>query len=215
MTIKRCSAAIAQLLHDREHVVGLHVRAVVMVDRDDRRPAAAAETLDRPQRDLAVARGLARADAELLLEALEHLLSTDESARDVRANLDHVPADRREVEHVVEGRDRLAECGCRAERLCALAQRLRREVAVLLLREPQRRQRRRAPMRILRLHLLHLVLKGAHLSTSPMTVSSEPTIAIMSATSASRMHVAVASSATNDGARNFTRHGFGPPSETT
>ena len=29
------------------------------------------------------------------------------------------------------------------------------------------------------------------------------------------MHVAVASSATNDGARNLTRHGFGPPSETT
>ena len=29
------------------------------------------------------------------------------------------------------------------------------------------------------------------------------------------MQVAVASSATNDGARNFTRHGFGPPSETT
>jgi hypothetical protein len=27
------------------------------------------------------------------------------------------------------------------------------------------------------------------------------------------MHVAVASSATNDGARNFTRHGFVPPSE--
>ena len=26
---------------------------------------------------------------------------------------------------------------------------------------------------------------------------------------------AVASSATKDGARNFTRHGFGPPSETT
>jgi len=46
-------------------------------------------------------------------------------------------------------------------------------------------------------------------------VSSEPTIAIMSAIRASDMQVAVASSATNDGARNFTRHGFGPPSETT
>ena len=48
-----------------------------------------------------------------------------------------------------------------------------------------------------------------------MTVSSEPTIAIMSAISASLMHVAVAWSATKLGARNFTRHGFGPPSETT
>jgi hypothetical protein len=48
-----------------------------------------------------------------------------------------------------------------------------------------------------------------------MTVSSEPTIAIRSATSASDMHVAVASSATKLGARNFTRHGLGPPSDTT
>ena len=54
-----------------------------------------------------------------------------------------------------------------------------------------------------------------HRSTSPMTVSREPTIAIMSAISASLMHVAVASSATKDGARNLTRHGFGPPSEQT
>ena len=29
------------------------------------------------------------------------------------------------------------------------------------------------------------------------------------------MQVAVASSATNEGARNLTRHGFGPPLETT
>ena len=84
-----------------------------------------------------------------------------------------------------------------------------------LLREPQRREDGRALLRVLRLDLLHLVVEGRHRSTSPMTVSSEPTIAIRSATSASDMQVAVASSATNDGARNLTRHGFGPPSETT
>src|SRR6185312_8376037 len=118
-------------------------------------------------------------------------------------------------EHVVEGRNRFAERGRRAQRIGALAQRVRREVTVFLLREPQRRQRRGAPVRILRLHLLHVLVVRAHRSTSPITVSSEPTIAIMSATSASRMQVAVASSATNDGARNLTRHGFGPPSDTT
>ena len=48
-----------------------------------------------------------------------------------------------------------------------------------------------------------------------MTPSSEPTIAIMSAIAASVMQVAVACSATKLGARNLTRHGFGPPSETT
>ena len=40
------------------------------------------------------------------------------------------------------------------------------------------------------------------------------TIAIRSATSASLMQVAVASRATYEGARNLTRHGLGPPSET-
>src|SRR5439155_24922442 len=215
ITIKRCSLATAELLADRGHVRGLHVRPVVMVDRDDGGPAAAAEAFDRAQRHLAVVGGLPRPDAELLLEALEHLLRADECARDVRAHLDHVPAGRREVKHVVERRDRLAERRRRTERIGALAQSLGREVAVLLLREPQGRQSRRAPVRILRLDLLNFLVVRAHRSTSPMTVSSEPTIAIMSATSASRMHVAVASSATNEGARNFTRHGFGPPSETT
>ena len=65
--------------------------------------------------------------------------------------------------------------------------------------------------------LLHplVELGRGHRSVSPITESSEPTIAIRSATSASCMQVAVASSATNDGARNLTRHGRGPPSETT
>jgi hypothetical protein len=48
-----------------------------------------------------------------------------------------------------------------------------------------------------------------------MTPSREPTIAIMSATAAFFMHVAVACRAAKLGARNLTRHGFGPPSETT
>src|SRR2546427_1131586 len=108
MTIRR-SLATAELLHDCGHVLGLDVRPVVMVDGDDDGPPTAAETLDRPQRDLAVLCGVTRADAELLLEPLEHLLSADESARDVRAHLHHVPADWLEVEHVVERRDRLAE----------------------------------------------------------------------------------------------------------
>jgi hypothetical protein len=48
-----------------------------------------------------------------------------------------------------------------------------------------------------------------------MTVSSEPRIAIRSATRDPATVVAVASRATNDGARNLTRQGFEPPSETT
>src|SRR5262249_6094044 len=151
---------------------------------------------------------------ELTLESLQHLLRADEGARHVRADLDEVSSDGTKMEHVVERRDGLAERGRRTERVGALAERLRREVSVLLLREAKRRQRRRLPVRVLRLDLLHLVVVGTHRSHSPMTVSSDPRIAIMSATRESATHVAVASSATNDGARNFTRHGRGPPSET-
>ena len=138
-----------------------------------------------------------------------------ERARHVRADLDHVPADGSEVQHVVEGGDRLTERGGGAERVGALAQSLGGQVAVALLRETQRRQGRGAPVRVLRLDLLDLVVVGAHRSTSPMTVSSEPTMAIMSAISALLIAVAVAWRATKEGARNLTRHGFGPPSETT
>src|SRR6185437_7782083 len=40
------SVATAQLLHDPRYVVGHDVRAVVVVDGPDRRPAEAAEALD-------------------------------------------------------------------------------------------------------------------------------------------------------------------------
>src|SRR5207237_9359924 len=102
---------------------------------------------------------------------------------------------------------------CQAERPADLLERLRRPpAAVLLLRQPQCRQDRRARVRVALPERPELV---DHRSTSPITVSSEPTIAIRSATSASDMQVAVASSATKDVPRNFTRHGRGPPSETT
>src|SRR5437868_5770857 len=204
---------IAQLLDDSGHVLGAHRLAVAVVDDDDRPPPAAAGALDRPQRDEAVLARLARPDAELLLEGLHHLLRAHERARDVRADLDDVPAHRLQVEHVVEGRDRLAVRGRELERLAHFLEGLRREpTPVPLLRDPQRRQDRRPRDRVLLRHAANLV---DHRSTSPMTVSSEPTMAIRSATSAFDMHVAVASSATKDVPRNFTRHGRGPPSETT
>ena len=204
----------AELLDDRRHVLGSNRLAIAVVDGHDGGPAAAAGALDRAQRHLAVVGRLAGADAELRLERLQHLLGADERAGDVRADLDQVLPDRLQMVHVVEGRDRHAVRGRLVERLRDLAERLGREPAVALLREPQRRQRRRARDRIERAHLLDLVVQRAHRSTSPMTASSEPTIAIRSATAASVMQVAVACSAAKDGARNLTRQGLGPPSET-
>ena len=180
----------AQLLHDRRHVVRLHVRGGS--GRRPRRPSPSRSrrgTRSSRSVDLAVLGRLAGAAAELVLERLEHALRADERARDVRADLDDVLADRLEVEHVVEGRDRLAVGGRQVERVGDLAERLGRQPAVLLLREAQRRDHgRRRAVRVLLAHLLDLVVERgrAHRSTSPITVSSEPTIAIMSAISASR-----------------------------
>src|SRR6185436_17945588 len=127
-------------------------------------------------------------------------------------------ADRLQVVHVVEGGDGHAVRRRLVERVGDLAERLRREPAVPLLREPKRRQGGGARDRIQRPDLLDLVIERlflrAHRSTSPMTASSEPTTAIRSATAASCTQAAVACRAANEGARNLTRHGFGPPSET-
>src|SRR5262249_26640185 len=108
------------------------------------------------------------------------------------------------------------------ERVGDLSQCLgRKPPAVHFLREPERGHHGGASVGVGRLHPLHLlpepgsIFGSSHRSTSPITVSSEPTIAIMSAISDSRRQAAVASSATSDGARKRTRHGFGPPSETT
>src|SRR3954469_3606159 len=208
-----CSAI--ELPEDLGHRLGPAMLAGAGGDGHARGVAAAAEALDRAERDLSVRRGLARSDAELRLEGLDHLLRAAERAREVRAHLNRVPPDRLEMEHVVEGRDRIAEGRRDLERLCGLLERLAGQPAVLLLREPQRRQHRRPrALGIARPQLLHLVAEGAHRSVSPMTASSEPTTAIRSATRAWWRQVAVASSATKDGARKCTRQGFGPPSET-
>src|SRR4051812_3924601 len=150
-------------------------------------------------------------NAELRLECLEHGLRIHEPAADVRAHLDHVLARRLELEEVVEARDAHAVRRRQVERFRDLLERLPRKPAVPLLREPERRQHCRLRLRVLLRNLADLV---DHRSVSPITASSEPTIAMRSATRVSCMHVAVASSATNDGARKWTRHGFGPPSLT-
>ena len=97
-----------------------------------RRPdpsAAAAGTLDDAQRDAAARGRLARTDPQLALERLECLLSPDQGARDVRADLDQMTADRGQLEHVVEARHCLAVGGRQLEGLGDLAERVRREPA--------------------------------------------------------------------------------------
>ena len=99
-----------------------------------------------------------------------------------------VLAHRLEPEHVVERRDREAVGGRQVERVGDLAERLLREpAAVPLLRELQRRHHRgERPPGSAPGSPGSRRSSVAHRSTSPMTPSSEPTIAIMSATAASR-----------------------------
>src|SRR3954471_20715622 len=130
----------SELLDDRRDVVGLDVRPVVVVDGDDRRPTATAEALDGAERHLSVPGGLAGATTELGLERLHDLLRADDGAGDVRTHLDEMLAHRCEVELVVERGDRRHVGGRHLERVGDFAEYLRREPAVLALREPQRGQ---------------------------------------------------------------------------
>src|SRR5581483_3305140 len=87
-----------ELLDNGGYVLGPEVLPVAVVHGDDGRVAAAAEALDRAERDPAVVGRLAGPHPELLLERLDHPLRADERARQVGADLYHVPADGLEVE---------------------------------------------------------------------------------------------------------------------
>src|SRR6266571_698012 len=176
----RTSSLAIELLHDPRHVLGLRRLAVAVIHDDDRRVAATAGALDRPQRDLAVLARLARRHAELSLERVDDPLRADERTRDTGADLDQVLAHRREVVHVVEGGDGLHVRRSEVERLGDLAQRVGRKPAVVLLREPQSVHDARLAVGI-RLSGGPDLVGEAQRSTSPITVSSEPTIAIRSA----------------------------------
>src|SRR5207253_1229516 len=134
---------------------------------------------DRAEGDRSVFGRLARRDAELRRERIDDALCAGERARQVRAHLDEVRTDWLEVIHVVERRDRLAIRGRHVERLGCFAERVGREPAVLVLREAEGLERRAArSLGVLRALGLDRVVEAAHRSTSPMTVSSDPTIAI-------------------------------------
>ncbi len=87
-------------VEDLVDALGGEVLVVLLVDLHHRRRAAAREALGRAQRDLAVGRGLARADAELLLAVPEDVARTPERAGQGVAYPDLVLADRVLVEEL-------------------------------------------------------------------------------------------------------------------
>src|SRR4249919_1899522 len=155
---------LLELGHDLRHVARRDAKPMAIVDRHDRRPAATSEAFDGAEREATVRGRRARLRAELALECLQYLLRSTERAGDVRAHLDERAPDRLEPELVVERRDREAVRGSEIERFGDVPKRLgRKPAAMLLLREPQRRQDGGRALRILRAELAQTGgQRGAH-----------------------------------------------------
>ena len=85
-------------------------------------------------------------DAERLGEGLGHALGAHERARQRPADLHDMAPDRPRVEHRVERHDVLDLGGRAADRLGHVPHGVAREIALLPLREVQRRQNRRFPL---------------------------------------------------------------------
>ena len=116
-----------------------------VVDHHHRRAVAGAEALDLDQRERAAGVGLARLDAESSPHSSSVTRSAPFSAQDsVRQTCSDELPDRPRVEHRVERRDVL-DVGARdAEQLGDVADRVGGDVALLVLRQVERRQHRRA-----------------------------------------------------------------------
>src|SRR5690606_19459527 len=169
--------------------------------------------------ELAVGRRLPRLDAEPALEVVEQLLTAEEHAGDVRADVDDVLADRLALEHLVE-RGGAEHLGRRdPHQLGDVDHRLLGDVAVLLLGEVQQRDQRRPLAGVAGDDLLghRHVLVGEprdERSTLPMIGSTDEMTATASAIMPPRSMWGRVCRFTNEGPRMCMRYGTLEPSET-
>ena len=186
------------------------VFVIIVVDLHHRRIAAGAEAFHLKPGKQAIRRDVAlRADA-----GLEHFLDRIRAAQNAgrrAAELDEIFADRGEIEHRVEGRDLKHADRCHAElRRDILDCRLRQPAVILLLRDPKQgdHSRRLASRRIFgelppaarlilrreceAVRLYFGEAAHAHRSTSPKTISSEPRMALTSASIVLRQRKSIA-----------------------
>src|SRR5206468_5805266 len=134
----------AEVVDQPRRVLGLETLVPGIVDHHHRRPIAGAETLDFDERERAGLVGLPGVQADLLRDRFGDALGAVQRARQGAADLHHILADRASVEHRVEGHDVLDVGAGDAEQLGAVADRIGRDIALLLLRQIERRQDRRA-----------------------------------------------------------------------
>lgn len=199
---------LAQVVDEALGARGGLVVEELPVDHHDGREVAGGVALDVLQGDLAVARGLAVADAQVLLELLEDRVAAHDRAQRVGADADLVVTARLAPVHGVEGRDR-GDLGrgqfqyVRAE-LHAGA----RDVSLLRLHEVQQRQEGGTGVRVAGDDLARVGLqpgpdvvrvagrgqcghaqadaplgrRGGHRSTPPITGSMDATATMTSAT---------------------------------
>src|SRR6266446_5154936 len=185
------------------------VVVVAVVEPHHRRELAGAEALDLLVAEEPVGRYLVRfLHADRLLDVVDDLIGAAQRAAQVRAHVEVVLADRREMKERVERSHPLDVAGIELERRGDLAHRLGRQVAELLLGQIEGGHDRGTWLRKLRGELANLLedvgRESAHLSTSPSTVSAVPMIAIMSAIMWLSAMRSSACRLTNEAERNFT-----------
>ena len=91
----------------------------IVVDLQDRRVDAGAQTLDLDQGEQAVGGGAADADAELALAGRDHLVRAAQPARRRRAGLQQIPPDRPQIEHRIKARDLVDADRRHPQEICA------------------------------------------------------------------------------------------------
>ena len=108
----------AQRVEQRLGRGAVEILVEIVVDLQDRRVDAGAETFDLDQGEQAVGGRLADADAELALAGADHLVRAAQPARRRRAGLQQIAPDRPQIEHRVEARRprRPGSAPCRASR---------------------------------------------------------------------------------------------------
>src|SRR2546426_6191181 len=140
LSVSGRSIAMAGLpvpLEDPVDLAGREVAVEVLVDHQSRSRIAGSEARVRKQREAAVLRGLAEADAELLADGPADSLVAHDPATDAVADEDHVPPHRLAVDEVVEGGDAVYLVRGHLQELSDVADRFVGDPAPVTLHGPQ------------------------------------------------------------------------------
>src|SRR5262245_56044445 len=137
--------ACAQAVDKLRRVLGPLALVPRIVDHHHRRAIARAKALDLDQREHPVLVGLTGLEAERLAERFGHPRGAVQCARQRAAHLQDEPADGPPIEHRVERHDVFHVGAGDAEQIRDIANRVGRDVALLLLREIERREDRGSP----------------------------------------------------------------------